>query len=78
MYGQGDQVEVRGVVQHLDISRGEAGHNQTRLRIIYPSWLSWLSTSDTCKTNYTSGSDDCKVGSLEDQKEREKKLHKYF
>ena len=78
MYQQGERVTVRGVLQHLDISHGEGRQNNTRLRIIYPSWLSWSSTSDTCKTNYTSGSEDCKVGSLEDQRERERELHKYF
>ena len=70
VYRQGEQVEMTGVLQHLDISHGEAGHNNTKLRLIYPSWLSWVDASDTCKTNYTSGSsEDCKVAALEDEGE---------
>ena len=41
VYQKGEKVEVKGVVRHLDISHGEAGHNNTKLRIIYPSWLSF-------------------------------------
>ena len=41
VYQQGEKVAVRGVLQHLDISRGEGRHNNTKLRIIYPSWLSF-------------------------------------
>ena len=70
MYQEGEQLEVRGVLQHLHISHGEARQNNTRLRIIYPSWLSWLSGSDTCKTNSTSGSaEDCQVTSLEEKRD---------
>ena len=68
VYQQGEKVEVRGLLQHLHISHGEARQNNTRLRIIYPSWLSWVSGSDTCKTNSTSGSsEDCQVASLEER-----------
>ena len=39
VYQQGEKVEVRGVLQHLDISHGEPRENNTKLRIIYPAWL---------------------------------------
>ena len=66
MYQQGEKVTVRGVLQHLDISHGEGRQNNTRLRIIYPSWLSFVPGTDTCKTNSSSGSpEDCQVASVE-------------
>ena len=41
-----------------------------QLRIIYPSWLSFVSSSDTCMTNYTTGNtEDCTVAWLEDDRE---------
>ena len=62
VYKQGETVEMIGVLQHLDISHGEGRHNNTKLRLIYPDWLSYVDGSDTCKTNYTSGSaQDCQV-----------------
>ena len=30
MYQPGQKVEIRGVVQHLDISHGEGSHNNTK------------------------------------------------
>ena len=62
VYKQGETVELIGVLQHLSISRGEGKHNNSKLRLIYPTWLSFVSGSDTCRTNYTSGSaQDCEV-----------------
>ena len=42
VYQEGEKLEVRGVLHHLDISHGEGRQNNTKLRIIYPSWLAYV------------------------------------